>query len=188
MKKRELTQSNVDEEKIHGPGITQLQQALDIVDEEDSLMLILFWKLNCKPAWEISRSEFMNGFTVHGCSTIEQIKAKTKEWKNEIASNDQQFKKFYNFSFDYLKEDKTILMIDEATLLWNIVLKGRKWALYQDWLNFLSTEKKKTISRDVWQQLWHFMSSYSVSLKDYDSSSSWPIIYDEFVDWMKDKK
>jgi len=161
---------------------------LGVVDDEDPLMLIMSWKLNCKTVWEISRNEFMNGFTIQGCCSLEQIKTKGKEWYSEIKSNDQQFKKFYNFVFDYLKEDKTVLLIDEAIVLWNIVLKEKKWGLYKDWLEFLGAEKKKSISRDVWQQLWHFMAAYPHDLKEYDPSSSWPIIYDDFVDWIKDKE
>lgn len=186
--KKETAQSEVDQEKIYGAGLIQFQKDLGVVDDEDPLMLIVFWKLNCKPVWEISRSEFMNGFTIYGCCTIEQMRAKSKEWHEEIRSNEQQFKKFYNFVFDYLKEDKTILLIDEAIVSWNIVLKEKKWGLYQEWLNFLNAEGKKSISRDVWQQLWHFMAAYPDDLKDYDSASSWPIIYDDFVEWVKEKK
>jgi len=51
-------------------------------------------------------------------------------------------------------------------------------------------KKKKAISRDAWQQLWHFMTTYPKDLKEYDTASSWPILFDEFVEWSqnKDKK
>jgi hypothetical protein len=29
-------------------------------------------------------------------------------------------------------------------------------------------ENRKSISRDAWQQLWHFMAAYPKELKDYD--------------------
>eukprot|EP01118_Nematostelium_gracile_P009874 TRINITY_DN3344_c0_g1_i1.p1 TRINITY_DN3344_c0_g1~~TRINITY_DN3344_c0_g1_i1.p1 ORF type:complete len:478 (+),score=122.35 TRINITY_DN3344_c0_g1_i1:159-1592(+) len=177
----------MDIERIRGNGMVQLQKDLGVEDDEDPLMLIISWKLNCKTVWEISRDEFMNGFTIHGCVTIDQIKQKSKEWHQEIRNNDVQFKKFYNFAFDYLKEDKTILGIDESLLLWKIVLKDKPWAMYQDWIDFLKKENKKSISRDVWQQLWHFMTTYPKDLKEYDDTSSWPIVYDDFVEWMKKK-
>jgi hypothetical protein len=40
--------------------------------------------------------------------------------------------------------------------LWDIILKGRKWPLYSDFLNFLAESGKKAITQDTWQQLWHF--------------------------------
>lgn len=81
---------------------------------------------------------------------MQQIKKKTEEWRKEIKNNEAQFKKFYNFVFDYLREEKTVLgksdkiktltfsVIEEATTLWNIVLKDRKWDLYDSWLEFLT--------------------------------------------------
>lgn len=184
----EPTQGEDGIEKLFGNGLEQFQNDLRIIDEEDPSMFITFWKLNCKIVWQISRSDFMNGWTVHGCFTIDQMMQKIKEWKEELRTNDIQFKKFYNFSFDYLKEEKTSLSIEEAIVLWNIILKEKKWRMYQDWLDFLKVEKKKAISRDAWQQLWHFVQAFPNTIKEYDSSSSWPIIFDDFVDWMKTKE
>jgi len=176
------------QEKILGPGLVQFQKELGAIDDEDPLMFFVSWKLSCKTVWQISRSEFMNGWTIHGCSTIEKMIARIKEWKEELRTNELQFKKFYNYVFDYLREEKTSLPIEEATVVWNIILKDRKWGMYQDWMDFLTAEKKKSISRDGWQQLWHFIQAYPNDLRDYDASSSWPIIFDDFVDWLRAKE
>jgi hypothetical protein len=70
--------------------------------------MIVAWKLKCETIWEISREEFMNGFTITGCATIEKIKSKAKDWRGELKT-DQLYKSWYNFVFDYLKEDKKVL-------------------------------------------------------------------------------
>lgn len=172
-------------DSIHGQGVLTFQKNLGASDDEDPTLLLLAWKLKCETLWEISREEFMNGFTVYGCAAMDKIKYKIGEWKDELKDN-TQFRNFYNFVFDYLKEDKKILLTEDAIAAWKIVLKdGRKWGLFNDFVEFLNAENKKSISRDAWQQLWHFMNSYPTSLKDYDVNSSWPIIYDEFVDWME---
>jgi DCN1-like protein 1/2 len=102
------------------------------------------------------------------CASIDKIKAKVSEWKDELKDN-SQFRNFYNFVFDYLKEDKKILLTEDAVAAWKIVLKdNRKWGLFVDFTEFLTAEDKKSVSRDAWQQLWHFMISYPNSLKDYD--------------------
>jgi len=78
----------------------------------------------------------MNGFTICGCASIEKIKLKSNEWREELKTNEKEFKQFYNFVFDYLKEDKKVLLTDEATMAWGIVLKDRKWSLYPEFLDF----------------------------------------------------
>lgn len=55
-------------------------------------------------------------------------------------------------------------------MAWKIVLKERMWALFDEFVEFLAAEDKKAISRDGWQQLWHFMNAYPKSLKEYDAS------------------
>jgi len=169
---------------IYGQGLLEFTKDLGVTDDEDPLLMIMAWKLKCETLWEISREEFMNGFTIGGCATIDKIKLKSKDWRLELR-NDQSFKSWYNFVFDYLKEDKKILPTEEALMAWKIVLKERKWGLFEDFQEYLTKEDKKAVSRDTWQQLWHFMNAYPKSLKEYDTSSSWPIIYDEFVEWME---
>jgi len=174
-------------ESIHGSGLLEFQKDLGFTDDDDPVLLLVAYKLKTETVWEISREEFMNGFTVSGCATIEQIKSKVRAWKDELKTKDKEFKQFYNFVFDYLKEDKKILILEEAITAWNLILKDRKWGLYNEFLDFLKAEDKKSISRDAWQQLWHFMGTYPSTLKDYDVNSSWPIIFDEFVEWWQAK-
>jgi len=174
-------------ESIPGAGLLEFQKDIGIVEDDDPTMMVIAWKLKTETLWEISRDEFMNGFTIYGCGTVDRIKAKAKEWLDDIRKKEQEFKHFYNFVFDYLKEDKKILLIDEALAAWGIVLKERKWPMWPDFEEFLKDQDKKSISRDAWQQLYHFMKTYPKDLSEYDPMSSWPIIFDEFVEWMEAK-
>jgi len=80
-------------------------------------------------------------------------------------------------------------MLDEAIMAWNILFKERKWCMYDDLIEFFKEEQKKSISRDAWQQLWHFIVAYPSDIKNYDpDASSWPLLFDDFVHWMKKKK
>jgi len=174
-------------DSIHGAGMLELQKDLGISDDDDPTTMIIAWKLKTETVWEISRDEFMNGFTIFGCASIDKIKAKAKEWVDETKKKEQDFKHFYNFVFDYLKEDKKILLLEEALVAWGIVLKDRRWTMWAEFEEFLKEEDKKAITRDAWQQLWHFMKAYPKDLSEYDAMSSWPIIFDEFVEWMEAK-
>jgi len=174
-------------DSIHGPGMLEFQRDLGSSDEEDPILLIIAWKLQAEAVWEISREEFMNAFSITGCFTIEKIKNKIKEWRSELHEN-QHFKQFYNFAFDYLKEEKKMLLTEEAIMVWKIILRDEHaWPLLQDFGVYLQESEKKAISKDVWQQLYHFMRAHPKDLKEYDPNSSWPIVYDEFVEWMESK-
>ena len=59
-------------------------------------------------------------------------------------------------------------VIDEALAAWGIVLKERKWPMWSDFEQFLKEEDKKSVSRDAWQQLYHFMKTYPKDLSEYD--------------------
>lgn len=70
---------------------------------------------------------------------------------------------------------------------------------------FLKSEDKKSVTKDTWQQLYHFMTTYPKDLSTYDTSckkkifegiffsivlpylASWPLVFDEFVEWMQEK-
>eukprot|EP01114_Cavostelium_apophysatum_P018127 TRINITY_DN5540_c0_g1_i1.p1 TRINITY_DN5540_c0_g1~~TRINITY_DN5540_c0_g1_i1.p1 ORF type:complete len:528 (-),score=138.22 TRINITY_DN5540_c0_g1_i1:607-2190(-) len=172
---------------IHGGGILEYQKDLGSIEEDDPILLLIAWKCKAKTLWELQVDEFMNGWISSGCCTIEQMKTAVKNWKKDLKTKENQFKSFYNFVFDYLKEDKTILLLDEAIVAWNIVLKDRKWDMFDQFVTFLKESGKKAVTRDSWQQLWHFMTTYPKDLKDYDPGACWPILYDEFVEWKNEK-
>jgi len=165
----------------------QFQKDLDIVDDTDPALLLIAWKLRCEIVWEISLEEFYNGFTIFGCSSMDHIKKKIKQWKSEL-HDPQSFRNFYNFVFDYLKEDKKYLLTDVAIVSWQIVLKDRPWKLFPAFEKFLNETKVKSISRDVWQQLWHFINAYPKNFDEYDENSSWPLLYDDFIAYEKERK
>jgi len=54
--------------------------------------------------------------------------------------------------------------------------------MWPDFEQFLKEKDQKSISRDAWQQLYHFMKTYPKDLSEYDPMSAWPIIFDEFVE------
>lgn len=54
------------------------------------------------------KKEFVGGWALHGCHTIDSMKKKLKEWKEEI-KQPNKFRQFYYYVFDYLREDKKSL-------------------------------------------------------------------------------
>eukprot|EP01119_Soliformovum_irregulare_P011989 TRINITY_DN3076_c0_g1_i1.p1 TRINITY_DN3076_c0_g1~~TRINITY_DN3076_c0_g1_i1.p1 ORF type:complete len:547 (+),score=157.09 TRINITY_DN3076_c0_g1_i1:158-1642(+) len=175
----------LEQECIGMEGIMQYISDLKFQDEDDPAIFLICWKLNCKRLYKISKDEFMNGWAIQKCKSLDDMKAAVNRWKDEVSRNDALYKRFYIYMFDYLREDKQVVGIEEAMVAWNIVLKEKKWGMQEQWIKFLTEDKRKGISRDIWQQLWHFMQTYPENLKDYDPTSSWPLVYDSFVEWMK---
>jgi len=113
-------------------------------------------------------------------------KKKCQSWRDEL-KNQAKFKQFYNFVFDYLKEEKKILTMEEATTVWEMLGVSDKWPLYRQWAEFV--KDKKSISRDTWRLFLNFIEQYPKDVSTYDADSCWPSVLDEFVDFVnKDKK
>jgi len=159
---------------------------LGITDDKDPMMLVVAWKLNVNhnKCWEFTKEEFM-GWTIQSCWNIDTMKKKCAQWREEI-KNPSKFKQFYNFTFDYLKEEKKVLAIEEAAVLWEILGMDTKWALYPKWAEFL--KDKKAVSRDTWRLFISFMDQFPKDVASYDADGCWPSVIDEFVDHVRNSE
>jgi len=73
--------------------------------------------------------------------------------------------------------------MDFAIALWEMTLKD-KFPLFDSWVKFIKEEHKKPISRDTWQLLFEFS---KINIEKYDSSEAWPVLIDEFVEYVRAK-
>jgi len=182
----EETEEKEEENILKGMGILQLSQDLGVTDEKDPSLIIMFWKLNVNQpnVWEISKEEFSN-WKNHNCTTLDAMKNKLKEWRSGLKREDE-FKQFYFFIFDYLREDKKILSLEESLLAWEMLEMQKRWELWNDWTVFM--KGKSAITRDTWRLFYNFTKQHPKDLSNYDDNSCWPSVFDDFVDFMKEKK
>lgn len=184
---RTLKASGDGTDLIRAEGTLQLGEDLGVTDVSDPLLLIIAFKLGARLLWQFSADEFVGGLARYGVGGhLEAIKKLARTWQTDLfrKPSPPEFKAFYCWVFDYLKEDKKILMTDEATLIWQMLFKHR-WPLLDRWLAFVKDTNMKTVSRDTWQQLYEFSETNSTSVSSYDAESSWPVAIDEFVEWLK---
>jgi len=113
----DLSNSAQAEDTIQDDGVIKLQEDLGAVDDDDPLMIVVAWKLNCQTMWQISRQEWMDGFSLVGCRTLQDIKEVAQKWKKEIAADKEAFKTFYYFVFNYLRGQKKVLEIDTVIVV-----------------------------------------------------------------------
>ena len=167
-------------------GVFQFATDAGAKDDTDPLLLIIAWKLNGERPWEFSRDEWVRGFSLYGLHDIAGIKATAQKWKSETFKDDENFKPFYNFTFDYLREDRKILSMEEVKTLWMMLDMQSRWKLWKEWLDFLIERKKREyLSRDEWCVILTFATEHKNDVDNYDPDGPWPVLVDEFVSHLK---
>lgn len=88
-----------------------------------------------------------------------------------------------------LQKGQKCLQLDTALAMWQLVLSGEQaWPLLTDWCEFLQKHHNRAISKDTWTQLFDFIKQIKPDFSNFDESSAWPYLLDEFVDCMKEKR
>lgn len=113
------------EDSIFEAGIDAFLQDLHILDDMDPGLFVVSWKLGCATPWVISKTEWMNGWPLHGASNAKEMQKKLTEWRKELV-DPHAFTLFYNWVFDYMRGDKRILDWEQTKILWQVVLNEKK--------------------------------------------------------------
>ncbi|XP_051214244.1 defective in cullin neddylation protein AAR3 isoform X2 [Lolium perenne] len=96
----------------------------------------------------------------------------------------RQFSNFYDFVFFISRENgQKNITVQKAVAAWRIVLIGR-FRLLDRWCNFVEKYQRHNISEDAWQQLLAFSRCVNEDLEGYDPKGAWPVIIDDFVEYM----
>ncbi|KAJ3446928.1 rp42 related [Anaeramoeba flamelloides] len=158
------------------------------VDVMDEMALIISWKLNAKEMGVYTKEEFVENWWKYKCDTIEKMKDKLSEFEKEVKNN-EKFKEYYSFVFEFGKEDPEhrAITVQLAIQLWSIILPKR-FALLDKWIKFLSQDhvKKSSITRDTWKLLIDFAFTIKPDLSNYDEMSAWPVLIDEFCEYVQE--
>ena len=169
-----------DEEMVGAEGIERFCEDIGI-DAMDPVILVVSLKMGAQTMGKYTKEEFTSGLRRMGADTAAKIKSKIPELRKEL-EDERGFKEVYEFSFGFAKEpDQKSLPLEIACAMWKVLLTG-KWALVDEWCEFLEKDHGKPITHDTWSQALEFSRQIGPDLEGYDPAGAWPYLIDEFVE------
>lgn len=156
------------------------------VEPENIIMLVIAWKMDAKQMGFFTKSEWLRGLSDLGCDSIEKIRNKIDYLRN-LLNDTLAFKNIYRYAYDFAREkDQRSMDIETAKAMLQLLL-GRIWTLYGLFHQFLEQSKYKVINKDQWCNVLEFSRTIKQDLSNYDEDGAWPVLLDEFVEWLVTK-
>ena len=174
-------------DEINDEGMLRLCKALEI-EPDDVVMLVLSWYMKAATMCTFTRKEFELGCSRLKVWNLQGLKEKMGVLRKQLEGNDAVFSSVYSYAFDFGKErDQRSMNVDVALALWELILPVTKFELLPNWIDFIKSRQEKTrsISRDVWKQLFEFAKQIKPDLTNFDENGAWPVLIDEFVATLK---
>ncbi|GFR96155.1 DCN1-like protein [Elysia marginata] len=157
------------------------------VEPENIVMLALAYKLDAKNMGFFTKEEWMKGMTELQCDTIEKLQNRL-EYLRALLNDPPTFKNVYRFAFDFARDkDQRSMDMDTAKAMLSLVL-GKNWPLFTYFHQFLEQSKLKVINKDQWCNILEFSRAIQPDLENYDEDGAWPVMLDEFVEWLKEQR
>jgi len=156
------------------------------VDPSGGGSLCVAYRLKCKTMGLIKRQEFLDGWKNYGADSIDTMKTSAKDIVKTL-ENKSDFKDFYRWLFDFVKEEGDRKTIDASVAvdMWNLVMTSH-FPLLPKWIKFLESQNQKTVSQDLWTMAFEFARDVKPDLSNYDPDGAWPAVVDEFVEFVKE--
>lgn len=153
------------------------------VHHEDILLLILAYKMGAKRMGYFTKDEWCRVMTELQCDNLTKFLDK-RNYLRSLIDDRNTFKEIFRYAFDFAKEcdQKAVDKMTASQMLQ--ILLASKWSLLTDFLSFLETSPYKVLNKDQWCNLLEFSRVILPDLSNYDVDGAWPVILDEFVEWL----
>lgn len=176
--------TSVDDPKMMGPdGMEKFCEDIG-VEPENIVMLVLAWKMGAKHMGFFSEEEWLHGLTSLQCDSIQKIQGKL-DYLRSLLNDPNQFKSIYRYAYDFAR-DKDQRSMDMATAKAMLqLLLGKHWPLCASFHQFLEQSKYRVINKDQWCNVLEFSRTIKPDLSNYDEDGAWPVLLDEFVEWLR---
>nr|CAH0108733.1 unnamed protein product [Daphnia galeata] len=154
------------------------------VEPENIALLVLSWKMGAKQMGYFTMQEWLLGLTDLQCDSLAKLQAKLN-YLHSLLLDSSHFKSIYRYAFDFSRDkDQRSLDIETAKAMLGLLL-GRQWSLLNSFFQFLDQSRYRVLNKDQWCNVLEFSRAVDVDLKNYDVDGAWPVMLDEFVEWLK---
>lgn len=154
------------------------------VEPENIVMLVLAYKMGATQMGFFSQQEWLKGLTELDCDSAAKMVVKL-DYLRSILNDPNSFKSIYRYAYDFAKDsDQRCMDILTAKAMLQLLL-GKHWPLYPQFAQFLEQSKYKAINKDQWCNILEFSRTISIDLSNYDIDGAWPVMLDEFVEWLR---
>lgn len=158
------------------------------VEPSDPILLLISWRMKAATMCIYTREEWTRGMTEMGVDSIEGLRSIFGELRLEL-DDPAAFRSYYVWCFGFCKEPNfgvRTLPTEVAMQMWELTLDSRfpRLAL---WGEFLANQKVRAVTKDVWDMLYEFATGVDENLSDYDEDGAWPVLIDEFVDFLRER-
>ncbi|KYM94729.1 DCN1-like protein 4, partial [Cyphomyrmex costatus] len=154
------------------------------VEPENVVMLVLAYRMNARQMGFFTLSEWLKGFSELQCDSISKIQQKLEYLRNQL-NDPYTFKGIYRYAYDFARDkDQRSMDMDTARVMLQLLL-GKHWPLFTQFAQFLDQSKYKVINKDQWCNILEFSRTINHDLSNYDLDGAWPVMLDEFVEWLK---
>nr|CAG4648875.1 EOG090X0DAO [Polyphemus pediculus] len=173
-------------ETIGPEGVETLCKDLG-VDPENISLLVLAWKMGAKQMGYFTMQEWLHGLTELQCDSLAKLQAKLSQL-HTVLQDSSSFKSIYRYAFDFARDkDQRSLDIETAKAMLGLLL-GKQWKLSNPFFLFLDQSRYRVLNKDQWCNVLEFSRAVDTDLKNYDVDGAWPVMLDEFVEWLKNSR
>mmetsp|Transcript_19543 Transcript_19543/g.33310 ORF Transcript_19543/g.33310 Transcript_19543/m.33310 type:complete len:267 (+) Transcript_19543:112-912(+) len=177
-------------------GICKLCEQLNLDPLEDVRVLVLLHKLGAKkkPA-EISKEEFMTGCNKLQLDSIDKFTNFLPALDTGFMERDE-FKEFYKFCFQFNRQgthktlEKDLVVALLKMCLNSDRITSHRLDTFCEFLETTTDASYNKITLDQWRSFLDFSQEFpdEGSLMGYDESeSAWPVLIDEYVEFLEKK-
>ncbi|KAJ6958296.1 DCN1-like protein 4 [Populus alba x Populus x berolinensis] len=160
------------------------------VEHTDVRILMFAWKLKAQRQGYFTRDEWRSGMKALKVDSLSKLKKGLPELEKEV-NTPENFQDFYSYAFRYCltEEKQKTVDIESVCELLNLVLGSQFQSKVDLLIEYLKIQSDyKAINLDQWMGFLRFCKEISFpDLENYDADLAWPLILDNFVDWMKEK-